>query len=229
MDETTPVAVLDPAQGQRAPERSEKGSHLTPGAGRQRRTARVVGILILAAYLFYGVGGAIATTMASAPGADSNPVFLGSALSMLVNSALVIGIGILLFPIVAAHSRRVALVYLGTRLFEGTALATGVVALVALSGTAAVSANSLAYNIGMTGLGLGSLFLMALLFRTRLVPRFLAAWGFAGYAVFAAGSLLEIFGFTGAGLVAAAPGGLFEVAFGIWLIVRGFSPVLKTR
>ena len=34
--------------------------------------------------------------------------------------------------------------------------------------------------------------------------------------------LLELFGVAGAGLVAAIPGGLFELTFGIWLITRGF-------
>jgi len=31
-----------------------------------------------------------------------------------------------------------------------------------------------------------------------------------------------MFGVAGAGIVAAGPSGLFEVAFGIWLIARGF-------
>src|SRR5664279_1372162 len=59
-------------------------------------------------------------------------------------------------------------------------------------------------------------------FRSGLVPRFLAVWGFLGYALFAAGSLLELSGVAGAGLLAAIPSGLFEVTFGIWLIARGF-------
>ncbi len=223
MAETTTPLLQAPGAG-RAPRRSVPGASPSPAVGSRPSAARAIGILILAAYLFYGVGSAIATSMAAGVDSDSNPVFLASALSMLVNSALVIGIGILMFPLAAQRSRRVAGVYLATRLFEGTSLAAGVVALVVLSGTAAVAANSLAYNIGMAGLGIGSLFLMALLYRTRLVPRFLAAWGFVGYAVFAAGSVLEVLGVTGAGLIAAAPGGLFEVAFGIWLIVRGFGP-----
>ena len=37
----------------------------------------------------------------------------------------------------------------------------------------------------------------ALLFSTRLVPCWPAAWGFIGYARFAGGNLLELFGTTG--------------------------------
>src|SRR5205085_11475797 len=108
--------------------------------------------------------------------------------------------------------------YLSTRIFEGVVLAIGVVSLIALTGSAAIHANSVFYNVAEAGLGIGSLFFCALLFRTGLVPRFLAVWGFIGYACFAGGTLLELFGVAGAGLVAAIPGGLFEVPFGVWLI-----------
>ena len=80
----------------------------------------------------------------------------------------------------------------------------------------------------MAGLGAGSLFFCYLLFRSGLVPRFLAVWGFVGYSVFAAGCVLELFGFAAAGVVGAIPGGLFEVFFGIWLIVKGFNPAGAT-
>ncbi len=87
----------------------------------------------------------------------------------------------------------------------------------------AVHANSVSYNVAEAGLGIGSLFFCALLFRTGLVPRFLAGWGFIGYACFAGGTLLELVGVAGAGIVGAIPGGLFELTFGIWLIARGFA------
>ena len=40
---------------------------------------------------------------------------------------------------------------------------------------------------------------------------------------FAGGNLLELFGVAGAGLVGTIPGGLFELTFAFWLIVRGFA------
>jgi len=78
-------------------------------------------------------------------------------------------------------------------------------------------------GVAEAGLGVGSLFFCALLFRTGLVPRFLAAWGFIGYACFAGGNLLALLGVAGAGLVGAIPGGLFELTFAVWLIARGFA------
>src|SRR3954452_19473186 len=190
-----------------------------------RRTARIVGVLFLAGFLAYGVGSLItAGIVNSADRSGSTALFVTGAALMLLNSAFVIGIGVLMFPILRAHNRAIAASYLGTRIFEGVVLALGVVSLIVLTdGQTAIHTNSVFYNGAETGLGIGSLFFCALLFRTRLVPRFLALWGFIGYACFAGGNVLELFGVAGAGVVGAIPGGLFELTFGIWLITRGFA------
>ena len=64
------------------------------------------------------------------------------------------------------------------------------------------------------------------LFRNRMVPRTLALWGVAGYAIHLAGAIAEIFGIH-VGLLMSLPGGFFEVAFGIWLIAKGFESVTE--
>ena len=153
---------------------------------------------------------------------DSTALFVGIAL-MLLTSAIVIGIGDLMLPILRAHNKAITASYLRTRIFERVVLALGVVSLIVLTSSDAIDANAALYNIAEAGLGIGSLFFCALLFRTGLVPRFLAVWGFIGYACFAGGNLLELSGTTGAALVGAIPGGLFELTFGIWLIARGFA------
>jgi uncharacterized protein DUF4386 len=189
-----------------------------------RRTARIVGVLFLAGFLTYGVGNLIATgVVRSADRSGSTALFVTGAALMLLNSALVIGIGVLMVPILRPHNRAIAAGYLGTRIFEGVVLAIGVVSLIVATGSDAIHTNAVSYNIAEAGLGIGSLFFCALLFRTGLVPRFLAVWGFIGYACFAAGTLLGLFGVAGAGLVGAIPGGLFELTFSIWLIARGFA------
>ena len=59
-----------------------------------RRTARIVGILFLAGFLTYGVGSLIATgVVRSADRSDSTALFVTGAALMLLNSAIVIGIG----------------------------------------------------------------------------------------------------------------------------------------
>src|SRR3954467_12468622 len=189
-----------------------------------RQTARIVGVLFLAGFLAYGVGNLIATGIVrSADRSSSTASFVTGTALMLLNSAFVIGIGVLMFPVLRPHNKAIAAGYLGTRIFEGVVLAIGVVSLIVLTGSAAIHANSVFYNVAEAGLGIGSLFFCALLFRIGLVPRFLAVWGFIGYAFIAGGTLLELFGVAGAGLVGAIPGGLFELTFGIWLIAIGFA------
>ncbi|TFC86663.1 DUF4386 domain-containing protein [Cryobacterium sp. TMT3-29-2] len=178
-----------------------------------RTIARTVGALMLAAFFLYGTGSAIATT--ASPGG----LLTAGVVLMVLNSVAVIAIGAVMLPVLRPHAPGIAASYLATRIFEGGFLAVGAVALLAgMGGT-----NFLAYNIAMAGLGVGSLLFCLALYRSRLVPRFLAVWGFIGYALFAGGCFLELAGVVGAGLVSTVPGGLFELFFAIWLIVRGFG------
>ncbi len=197
---------------------------------RARRTARIVGVLFLAGFLTHGVGNLIATGIVdSGDRSDSTALFVTGAVLMLLNSAIVISIGVLMFPILRPHNQAIAASYLGTRIVEGVSLAIGVVSLIVLTGSDAINANAAFYSVAEAGLGIGSLFFCVLLFRTGLVPRFLAVWGFIGYACFAGGNLLELVGVAGAGIVGAIPGGLFELTFGIWLIARGFASTATVR
>lgn len=209
-----------PASGNGFPARRSDDAGRMPA--RARTTARIVGILFLSGFVAYGIGTSIVTSIIASYGDTADPVLLTGAALMLLNSAIVIGIGMLMLPILWPHNKAVAAGYLGTRIIEGVGLAVGVVSLLVLTGPSAIAANFVAYNLAMAGLGIGSLFFCAVLFRSGIVPRFLAGWGFLGYAFFAGGSLLELSGVTGAGLVGAIPGGLFEVTFGVWLIARGF-------
>ena len=195
---------------------------------RRRRIARAVGILVLGAFLVYGVGSAVATSSASS-GVTAGVPYLAAVVAMLINSAMVASIGVIVFPVLRPHSAPAAITYVVTRAIEGIGLGIGAVSLLLLAAPDAVAANFVAYNSAMAVLGLGSIFFTAVLFRSRLVPRFLAAWGTIGYAAFATGSVLELAGVHGVGLLAVIPGGLFEVAFGIWLIARGFNPDAVTR
>lgn len=162
------------------------------------------------------------------------------AFLMLLNSVAVVSLGVLFFPILEKHGKRTAVAYLTSRIVEGVFLAVGVLALLMIGpvgqsavdagGTSAAwvgslltQANTLAYQVAMMSLGLASLFMCSLLFRTRLIPRFVSAWGFVGYAIFMTGCIAEIFGIH-IGLICSILGGLFEVAVGIWLIIKGFQP-----
>ncbi len=204
-----------------------------------RTKQRVAGALFLAAFLAYGFG----TGMISGIIEANNPVaalaakrtefFVGAALVFL-NSAIVAGIGYLLRPTLARHSRSIAWIYLAARLTEAAVLAFGIIGIASLVAAnapltaaairSAQRANFFSYQIGMAVLGFASLFFCALLHRARLIPRLAAVWGFCGYAILLTGTMLELWG-VNAGLLFFIPGGLFELFFGIWLMVKGFKTI----
>ncbi len=221
-----------------------------------RTTGRVVGALFILAILAYGSGSALVVAAAGDPvvlsdvAAGEMQLSVGSLL-MLVNSLVVVGIGLLVFPILKAHDRLTAYAYLVARVIEGVLLAVGVLCLLLLLPIAAEYVDAApadqagltslarvlqegshyAYQIGMLSLGLGAVLFCRVLLRAGLVPRLLALWGIAGYAVFALGSVLELLGY-GVGVALSIPGGLFELALGVLLIVRGFPsarPAVEQR
>jgi hypothetical protein len=218
----------------------------TQFTGSNRRIARIIGFLFIAAFFAYGGGSALIASIPqgaerlSSIAADSTALRVGSLL-MLVNSLVVAAIGVLMLRVARPHSETIAFAYLGARLFESVLLAVGVVFLLlqlalagesdggagAASGLASLTAlsiqgNFVAYQVAMIGLSVGSVPFWYLAYQTGFVPRILAAIGIVGYAIFAAGAIAEIAG-SEIGLVLSLPGALFEVTLGIWLIVKGFS------
>ena len=208
--------------------------------------SRWIGALFLAAFFLYGLGSGLVTSVVGGPGSLStisvhpSTLVLG-AFMMLLNSVAVVSIGVLFFPILEQYGKRTAVAYLTARIFEGAFLAVGVLSLLMIlplaqqfgnaespawaTGLASLATqwNTLAFQIAMMSLGLASLFMCSLLFQTRLIPRFLSVWGFVGYAIFMTGAIAEIFGIH-IGILLSVPGGLFEVALGFWLIIKGFQP-----
>lgn len=198
-----------------------------------RATTRIVGLLFLAAFVAYGVGTGLATSALESSGSVAVGQLRIGAVLMLSNSAFVAAIGILLFRVVMPFDARVAYSYLAARIIESVFLAAGVLFLLLSASSDIATAdlpslsralNNLAYQTAMIALGLGSIPFWYLAYRVRLLPAWLALAGVVGYAIFATGALLELFGLE-VGLYLAIPGGLFEIALAIWLIVRGFDLV----
>ena len=212
-----------------------------------RKIGILVGILFLAAIATYGGGNGIVGNLLEDPDylaeiADrSGRMILGSIL-MLLNSAVVVAIGILILPILERHNRYIAWGYQSTRIIESIILAFGVISLLSLitlgqeylnagspanspytiMSAQAIKVNFLAYQIAMLFLGIGGVLFSFVLFQARLIPPFISILGVIGYASLFVGATLELFGLT-LGLILSIPGGIFEILFPIWLFVRGFN------
>lgn len=213
--------------------------------GPGKRYARLFGALFLAGFLVYGIGFGLVTSVVSAPDyltalAGNSTVLLVGAFLMLLNTVVDIGKGVLFFPIAERRGKRTALVYLAAITVQVVLLDLGVLFLLMLVplsefvagataspaglGSLLTQANTLAFQLGQGTLAFGALFMTWFLFQNRMVPRTLALWGVAGYAIHLAGAIAEIFGIH-VGLLMSLPGGSFEVGFGIWLIAKGFDSV----
>lgn len=212
-----------------------------------RLAARVIGVLFIAGFLFYGGGFALVSSVIGQPdfiwtlSAAQGTVVLGACL-MLVNTAVDVGKGVLFFPVLERYGKRTALVYLAAVTVQVVLLAIGALFLLMLAPLGQVAAdtgpeaaawiptlvtlltegNTLAYNIGQAVLSFGGVFLCALLLKTRLIPAPLAALGLGGYVLHGAGSVMELFGLS-LSLILLIPGGLFEVALAFWLLTKGFN------
>ena len=210
--------------------------------GHRMTVSRVIGALFLCGFLLYGVGSVLVTSVTggsnflSTISANKTILILGAFL-ILLNTAVDVGKAVLFFPILEKHSKRTALAYLATMIVEVVLLSIGVLALLLIVplakhageagaqtlGSILVQTNATAYQMGEMTLGVGAVFLCLLLFRTQLIPRWLAISGLIGYPVLVAGTIAEIFGIH-IGLYLTIPGFFFELVLPFWLFFKGFKP-----
>lgn len=212
-----------------------------------RTTAIVVGVVYLLGFVV-GIGGEILfQSILGAPNylatisAQSLTVAIGAVLWLIA----VMGDaahGVLMFPLLKPHGERLAVGYLAARIMDALFIAimvlfillqiplgaeylktaTADAAYLQTLGTLFKHGQQVAYQMGMSTLGVSGLVLCYTLYKARLLPRWLAGWGLVGYAIIFVGMLSEIMG-SGLGLASSLPGGLWEIFVGVWLIVKGFS------
>jgi hypothetical protein len=211
-------------------------------AGSRMMHSRIIGALFLLGFLFYGVGSGLATSLVGGSNflstiAASQTLLVIGAFLMFLNTGVDVAKGVLFYPILEKHSKRTALAYLATMIVEVVLLAIGVLALLLIVplarhageagaqtlGSILVQTNATAYQMGEMSLGVGAIFLCLLLFRTQLIPRWLAISGLIGYPILVAGTIAEIFGIH-IGLYLTIPGFFFELVLPFWLFFKGFQP-----
>ncbi len=213
-----------------------------------RRTARLVGSFFIISNVVFLVGAIVfLEPLLSAPdyltliSANRSKLVVGALLE-IVNAFAYLGIAVYMFPVLKGRFESLALGYIGFRIVEFVmqilsdlaplALLTvseGAVGLGAAIepsaqtvGAALLAQRAWAFQMVSITLGCGALLFYGMLFRLRLVPRFISIWGLLGAVVVLANTLFEIFGVSlpNLGFVML----LNELFLGVWLIVRGFSP-----
>lgn len=219
-----------------------------------RVNAIAVGVLFIAcsaAAILSAVplGGQVSTPVDFAKLAANDNQVVVTALIEFVWAATAAGIAIGLYPVLRRHNRALALGAAASRVAEGVLILVGTLSLLVLlslsqeavaagpagSTSANVSANLLVAAREWVGgfvmslaFGLGALMYYYVLYRARLIPRWLSGWGLVaiGLSVIATvySGFTQDFGFTTVNKVLSIPIGLQEMVLAGWLIVKGFNP-----
>jgi hypothetical protein len=174
-------------------------------------------------------------------GADGR-VLLGAFLELLLIVANV-GTALALFPVLKRQHEGLALGYVAARIVESVFIAVGVLAVLGVvtlrQEAAGADEGALAYALAaikdwtfllgpgfVVGVGNG-LMLGYLMYRSGLVPRWMAALGLVGGPLLSISGVLVMFGVleyagTGQG-IATIPEFIWELALGLYLTVKGFK------
>ena len=218
------------------------------------RTARIVGALYIigtvAGILSLVSRGPIGNVQDYLVSVSENETrLMVGALCVLIMGLALAMVPVMMFPILRRHNEALALGYVvfrgGLEAVGYLAIATGWLLLVPLSQIYVQAGASDASNVQALGtllleadeivggsimtivFSLGSLVFNYLLYRTKLVPRWLSGWGLIAGVLYLASGLLPIFGIIAAlspvYVILNLPKGLQEIVLAVWLIVKGFN------
>lgn len=179
--------------------------------------------------------------------AGSDDAVVMTALIEFVWAATGTGIAIALYPILRLFNPALSLGSVAGRGVENVFVLVGTLSLLALltvSQQAAGSADPSSFQatgdtlvavrdwvhgfVAMIPFAIGSLLYSYVLYRSRLIPRWLSGWGLVGAALSLVATVYagftQDFGFTIVNIVLSVPIALQEMVLAVWLIAKGFNP-----
>ena len=218
-----------------------------------RKTGRIVGIFFITATLA-GILGLVFSGPLQAPdylldvSENENQVIIAALLS-LVMAVAVAGIATSAYPVLKKQNEALALGYVGARIVEGVLFIVTVISwlLLLILSREFVKAGapdaSYFQTIGELLQAVGNwvgpvvldvavspvhyLIFYYLLYRSKLVPRWLSVWGLVGVPLWIAAGVLATFGHDPTSttpIILNLPIALNEMVLAVWLIVKGFNP-----
>lgn len=215
-----------------------------------RTTAVLAGIFFIVAAAAAIVGLALYQPLLDDPAyvldasRGDTQVLLG-ALFEVLTAVAVIGTATTLYPVLRRQSEGLAISYVVGRLLEAALIVVGIISLLsvvtlrqdaAAAGDGALVAASEAlvalhdwtflFGPGLA-IGINTLLLATLMYRSRLVPRAIAVIGLAGGPIVFASSTAVLFGAyeqtSAYAMLAAFPVFAWEMALAVWMIAKGLD------
>jgi hypothetical protein len=220
--------------------------------GTGRKTATIVGALYIIGTLAGVMSVAFTSATLSAPDylgqipSSANQIILG-ALSVLVMGFALAMVPVYLFPIFKKQNEALALGYVVLR--GGVETVTYIITAISfllllpvsrgyVQGGPEAAANFKALGAVLQGVthlpvtgfvfSLGALIVYYLLYRSKLIPRWISVWGFIAIALHLATCVLIVFGLqsdsSGVNTLMNMPIFFQEMVMAVWLIAKGFTP-----
>ena len=212
-----------------------------------RMTARIVGACFLFSNVVFLLGAIVfVEPIISSPDyltlASANKVkLLVGALLEMLNGVAYLGIAVFMFPILKKNYESLALGYSGFRVIEfvmQVLSALSPMALISLSeeylkagspagstfqalGSLLLAERFWAFQMVAISLVLGAILFYTMLYKTRLIPRFISIWGLLGAAIVIVNTIMDMVGIPPGNLGIVML--LNELFLGVWLIVKGFN------
>jgi len=219
-----------------------------------RKTAITVGILLLACTVASILGPSLVSSILNTPdylnqlAGNSNQAII-AALLEFIWAATGAGIAIVLYPILKKYNGALALGSVCFRVVENVFVLIGTLGLLSLFtlsqefiaagapgassfqtlGTLLLALRDWQFHV-ISGLAffLGTLMYYVILYKSKLIPRWLSGWGVLGAVLSLAATVLASFtrdlGMASVNTYLSAPIGLQEMVLAVWLIVKGFNP-----
>jgi hypothetical protein len=209
-----------------------------------RKTAIIVGVLFITALLSSLLSGQFLESIyepdyLTAVSASEKQVLIG-VIFMVALTISVVSIPIVMFPILKKYNESLALMYVGARIFEGffdIVIAISELLLLTLSreyvnavapvasyfktsGALLLALNEWASVVENFPYGLGALIFYYLLYRSKLIPRWLSGWGLTGATLMIATGFWRMY--DPSMIFLAIPLILNELVLAVWLFAKGF-------
>ena len=218
-----------------------------------RRTAIIVGVLYIIGTVAGILSVVFSTPILDGPdflikvSANENQFVIAALLVLLMGLALAM-VPVMMFSILKEHNQALALGYvvfrgaLETVTYIGGAISRQLllplseayvqagppdVSIFQPLGTLLMRAAEFSANTTEIVFPVGALMFYCLLYRSRLIPRWISGWGLIGAIPYLAAGLLHLFGLISAWstiqMVLVLPLAVQEMVMAVWLLVKGFN------
>jgi hypothetical protein len=209
-----------------------------------RTNATLAGVLFIVAAAAAIAGLAFYDPVLNDPGyitdasRTDTQVLVGAFCEVLVVIS-VIGTGVTLYPVIRRYGEGTAIAYVVGRLFEAAVIAVGIISLLSIvalrqggggdiaTGNALVALHDATFLFGPgLAIGINTVLLASLMYRSQLVPRAIARIGLVGGPLVFASSVAVLFGaydqVSSTSVIAALPVFVWEMSLAVWMIAKGF-------